>query len=113
MGWMKKAMALALLSLAMWATPAHGQVANAVVLEEGNKVDIANDVAFSFAKRRTVLIRNANGAHHADFSIYMGNDMSLDGFQFTLSDTSRPSMKVLMLSAVMAALVRVSALSAS
>jgi hypothetical protein len=32
---------------------------------------------------------------------------------FTLSDTSKPSMKVLMLSAVMAALVRVSAFNAS
>ena len=83
-----KAMGLALLSSAIWVMPMHGQGVDAVVLEETNAVDITSDVAFSFAKHHAVLIKNDNGAHHADFSIYMDNDMSLDKFLLTLSDAS-------------------------
>ena len=72
----------------MWELPMHGHDADAVVLEETNAVDIFSDAAFSFTKHRTVHIQNANGAHHADFSIYMTNDMSMDKFQLTLSDAS-------------------------
>ena len=79
---------LMLLALATWGVPMAGQSTDAVVLEENNAVDITNDVAFSFAKHHAVLIKNANGSHHADFSIHMGNDMSMEKFQLTLSDAS-------------------------
>ena len=85
---MLKAMGRALLASAIWVMPMHGQGADAVVQEEANSVDILNEVAFSFAKHSTVLIQNENGAHHADFSIYMNNDMAIDKFQLTLSDAS-------------------------
>ena len=81
-------MGLAWLASAIWAMPMHGQGTDAVVLEETNAVDIYSDVAFSLKKHRAVRIQNANGAHHADFSIYMTNDMSIDRFQLTLSDAS-------------------------
>lgn len=84
----RKVLILTLLVSALWATPMHGQSTNAVVQEESNTVDITNEAAFSFAKHRAVLIKNANGAHHANFSIYMSNDMSLEKFQLTLSDAS-------------------------
>lgn len=83
-----KALLLVFLASATWVLPMQGQNAHAVVLEENNTVDISSEVAFSYAMHRAVLIQNANGAHHADFSIYISNDMSLDKFQLTLSDAS-------------------------
>ena len=81
-------MRLALLALAMGVMPVHGQGADAVVLEETNVVDIHNEASFSLVKHRAVRIQNDNAGHHADFSIYMDNDMALDKFQLTLSDAS-------------------------
>ena len=83
-----KTMGRALLAMVTLVMPMHGQSIDAVVLEETNAVDIYSDVAFLFARHHAVLIKNANGAHHASFSIYMNNDMSLDKFQLTLSDAS-------------------------
>ena len=88
MGVMQKTLVLALLSLAAWVTPMFGQGVDAVVQEEADVVDIYSEGAFSFSRHRAVLINNNNGAHHADFSIYMDNDMSLDKFQLTLTDAS-------------------------
>lgn len=88
-----KAIGLALLASAIGVMPTYGQSIDAVVLEETNAVDIYNEGAFSFAKHRAVLIKNTNGAYHADFSIYMTNDMSLDNFQLTLSDASGRSLR--------------------
>ena len=85
---MLKTMGHALLALTTWLVPVHGQGTDAVVLVETNAVDIYSNVAFSFTKHRAVRIQNDNGAHHADFSIYMTNDMSMDKFQLTLSDAS-------------------------
>jgi hypothetical protein len=83
-----KALGLALLALAIGPLPMYGQGVHAVVLEENNSVEVSNEVAFSYAKHRAVLIQNANGAHHANFSIYMSNDMAMEKFQLTLSDAS-------------------------
>ena len=88
MGVMQKTLVLALLSLAAWVTPMFGQGVDAVVQEEADVVDIYSEGAFSFSRHRAVHINNNNGAHHADFSIYMDNDMSLDKFQLTLTDAS-------------------------
>ena len=84
----RKTVRLALLALAMGVMPVHGQGTDAVVLEETNVVDIHNEVSFSLVKHRAVRIQNDNAGHHADFSIYMDNDMALDKFQLTLSDAS-------------------------
>ena len=83
-----KALGLALLALAIGPLPMYGQGVHAVVLEENNSVEVSNEVAFSYAKHRAVLIQNANGAHHANFSLYMSNDMAMEKFQLTLSDAS-------------------------
>ncbi len=88
MGMTLKTLGISLLSMTALVASMHGQEADAMVVEEVNAVDISDEVAFSFSRHRAVLIKNANGAHHADFSIYMGNDMSLDKFQLTLTDAS-------------------------
>lgn len=68
--------------------PAIAQNADAVVTEDNNEVRVGNGMAFTWTRHRSVTLHNERAAHHAVFSIYMSDDMVMDKFQLSFSDTS-------------------------
>lgn len=72
---------------------AQGQSADALVESETNRVEVTPAGGYSWSLERSVRIYHERGAHHACFSMYMDDDMTLDKFQMTLTDPAGNTLR--------------------